>query len=54
MNVEQRLKDQEFVMHLHEMARSYDSKMLRRVADRMSELIKENYENERRRTDHHD
>lgn len=41
MSQEERLKDQEFVMHLHEMARLYDSDFLRRVADRFCELSEE-------------
>ena len=35
------MKDEEFVIHLHQMARKYDSDFLRRVADRMSDMIKE-------------
>ena len=46
MSLEERLKDQEFVMHLHEMARKYDSDFIRRVADRFCELSEEKY-NER-------
>jgi len=34
--------DGEFIIHLHDMARKYDSYFLRKVADRMSELTKEN------------
>ena len=42
----QYLKDKDFVTHLHDMARKYDSPLLRKVADRMDDLIEENKRNE--------
>ena len=44
MREPQRHVDQEFVMHLRAMAEIYDSQLLTRVADRMCELIEENYD----------
>lgn len=52
MSLEERLKDQEFVMHLREMARVYDSDFLRRVADRFCELSEEKYNERHERYDH--
>jgi len=50
MNNEQYGKDKDFVIHLHDIARQYDSNFLRKVADRMDALIEENRENERKVT----
>jgi HD superfamily phosphohydrolase YqeK len=50
MNNEQYGKDKDFVIHLHDIARQYDSNFLHKVADRMDALIEENRENERKVT----
>jgi len=34
-------KDKDFIIHLHDMARNYESDFLRRVADRMDFMIEE-------------
>jgi len=40
------VSDEELIIHLHDMARKYDSSLLRTTADRMCELIKENKRHE--------
>lgn len=41
------LSDKDFVIHVHDMAREYDSEMLRRLADRLDFMIEERKENGR-------
>ena len=50
MNYERYLGDKNFVIHLHDIARKYDSEFLRGVADRMDKVIEENVDNERKVT----
>ena len=38
-------EDKNFVVSIHDIARKYDSDFLRRVADKMSELIEEKKRN---------
>ena len=39
------LSDKDFVIHVHDMAREYDSEMLRRLADRLDFMIEERKKN---------
>ena len=50
MTYDEYLNDKDFVVHLHWMAREYDSDYIRRIADRMDGLIEEKRDNERKTT----
>lgn len=46
MNMQKYFEDKDFVIHLQDMARKYDSSLLRKVADRFDELVEEKRDNE--------